>query len=150
MPESHAPPSLPPCLGASSSRRRSVSRRPTPTVAGRTGSRTCPRALTRSSGARMRDRTRDAAREADAVMERESLRDEAWLMAPAHGAGEAYALGVATVTTVGVTVALVVMPSWPWWISVLAALTITGPAVARTRSEEHTSELQSREDLVCR
>src|SRR5699024_10069840 len=25
---------------------------------------------------------------------------------------------------------LVAMPSWPWWISVLAALTTTGPAVA--------------------
>lgn len=78
----------------------------------------------------MRDRTRDAAREADAVMERESLRDEAWLMAPAHGPGEAYALGVATVSTVGIVATLVAMPSWPWWISVLAALTITGPAVA--------------------
>lgn len=63
-------------------------------------------------------------------MERESLRDEAWLMAPAHGAGEAYGLGVATVATVGVTTALVVMPAWPWWISVLAAVTLTGPAVA--------------------
>src|SRR5207249_6361243 len=46
-----------------------------------------------------------------------------------------------------VTVTLAAMETFPGW---LVAVTVKVPQVALVRSEEHTSELQSRFDLVCR
>src|SRR5207249_11151004 len=38
----------------------------------------------------------------------------------------------------------------PYWVADRFAVTVNGDRVATARSEEHTSELQSRFDLVCR